>query len=517
MEALNSATGSWELLPTEALTTIFAFLPIGDRCSASATCTKWRELFFLPIFWRRLTLILSTRKDGVKSEFLSKIAHCIKYLEIVWPHPWLVDQQNKKQRDSVRSVDKDIANNLTIFFQALGQNTCLKSLVLKFENAESVDDHFCAVVTDSVRQILTTCKRLEFISLGHHSKITWKKISTKARQEILLENVQELHISCLEINDSLKSNKREQIPEMCEHAFLHFKQLNKIRVLGINWSDITPNLINSLCNRNSGASRMQKLVIYLQNHGNCRENCHPCEEQWQKFTSLNPELKICFVILNALTTICPAVRNIAGNVHMLKFMECGEINEAPLSNLMNWFQDTLEAHIYISMKKAIDLPNGECLYEHACVCKNLKYLSILGYYIEDNDLLALAQSFPKLEHLIVTKAHILTFALATMYMVPISGTKYTQFQAQMSEYMKKPWKALTSLPFHQLYYTEGKDDEFYLTGKSNITEGPNSNSTDGQGLDACFWLKIRRVNLTIYFYKQRFICLPSSFHEWFVI
>ena len=132
---------------------------------------------------------------------------------------------------------------------------------------------------------------------------------------------------------------------------------------------------------------------------------------------------------------------------------------------MNWFQETLEAHIYVSTKKPIDLPNGERLYEHACVCRNLKYLSILGYYIEDNDLLAVAQSFPKLDQLIVTKAHILTFAVATNYIVPISGAKFTQFQAQMSGHLKKPWKAVTSQPLDQLYYTEAKDDEFYLTGE----------------------------------------------------
>ena len=427
-----------ERLPSEALTTIFTFLPLNDRCSASATCTKWRELFFLPIFWRNLTLKLGTRRDGAKLEFLSRIATYIKYLEISWPHPWLLDQRNIKQKENVRPVDKDIAKNLTIFFQALRQNSCLKSLVLKIENAGSSEDHFCDVVTDCMREIFTNCRKLEFISFGHHSKITWKKIlSTAEKQEMLLENVRELHISFPEFDNSLKSNKEEKNNSgMCQQEFLHFKQFSKLQVLSINWSDITPDLINALSSRDRSASRMQKLVIYLQKHENCNENYHPHEEQWQKLTSLNPQMKICLVILNSLTTICSAVRNIVGNVHMLKFLECSEINEAPFSNLMNWFQETLEAHIYVSTKKPIDLPNGERLYEHACVCRNLRYLSILGYYIEDNDLLAVAQSFPKLEQLIVTKAHILTFALATAYIVPISGAKFTQFQAQMSGYLK---------------------------------------------------------------------------------
>ena len=312
-----------ERLPSEALTTIFTFLPLSDRCSASATCTKWRELFFLPIFWRNLTLNLRTRKDGAKLEFLSRIATYTKYLEISWPHPWLLDQRNTIQKENIRPVDKDIANNLTIFFQALRQNTCLKSLVIKFENAGSLDDHFCDVVTDCMREIFTNCRKLEFISFGHLSKITWKKISTTvAKQEILLENLRELHISFPEFDNSLKSNKEQQYnSEMCQQTFLlHFKQFSKLQVLSINWSDITPDLINALSSRDSSASRMQKLIIYLQKHENCNENFHPHEEQWQKLTSLNPHMKICLVILNSLTTICPAVRNIAGNVHMLKFL-----------------------------------------------------------------------------------------------------------------------------------------------------------------------------------------------------
>ena len=153
-----------ERLPSEALTTIFTFLPLSDRCSASATCTKWRELFFLPIFWRSLTLKLGTRKDGAKLEFFSRIATYIKYLEISWPHPWLHDQRNIKQKENVRPVDKDIANNLTLFFQALRRNTCLKSLVLKFENAGSLDDHFCDVVTDCVREIFTNNMEKSFVN-----------------------------------------------------------------------------------------------------------------------------------------------------------------------------------------------------------------------------------------------------------------------------------------------------------------------------------------------------------------
>ena len=218
-----------ERLPSEALTTIFTFLPLNDRCSASATCTKWRELFFLPIFWRNLTLKLGTRKDGAKLEFLSRVATYIKYLEISWPHPWLLDQRNIKQKENVRPVDKDIAKNLTIFFQALRQNSCLKSLVLKIENAGSLEDHFCDVVTDCMREIFTNCRKLEFISFGHHSKITWKKIlSTAEKQEMLLENVRELHISFPEFDNSLKSNKEEKNNSgMCQQEFLHFKQFSK--------------------------------------------------------------------------------------------------------------------------------------------------------------------------------------------------------------------------------------------------------------------------------------------------
>ena len=459
MDALTNTTNSWEFLPSEALTTIITFLTLNDRCSASSVCRKWRELFFLPIFWRHLSLLLSTRKDGVRSEFLSKVACYVKYLDITWPHPWILDKRNLKQIGNTRPVDKDIANNLIIFFQALSQSSCLKSLIIKFENAGSHDEQFCDVVNHSISRILTNCRGLEFLSTGYPPKLTWMKATSLAANDIKLSNIRDLHTSCSKPTDEPLDK------QSCENEFCNFKCFNKLQTLSINWIDITSSLIDSLCTRGNNASKIQKLMIHLHTHNNCQENRHPSEEQWQKFTAMNPNLKITLIILKSLTDICSAVKNIVGNVHMVKFLECDEIQAAPFSNLMNWFQNTLECHVYVSTKKPIDLSNGETLYVHATVCQNLKYLSIHGYYIEDNDLLAVAQSFPKLEQLIVTKAHILTFALATMYMVPVSGAKYTHFQAQMSRHLKKPWRALASQPFDQLFFTEGKDDEFYITGK----------------------------------------------------
>ena len=456
---------SWQYIPSETLTSIFTYLPMRDRYSASATCTKWRNVFFLPIFWRRVTLTLSARRDGARAEFLCKIARYIRYLKVIWPHPWVLDQRNVKRIDNIRPIDKGIANSLTIFFQALSHNTCLKSLILKLENFGSLDVNFSSVVIECLCKVFKSCRGLEIISLGHHPQIIWNEISSEAKYE----TVQELHISCAEEMLNSSSPNREKSTSVLV-SFCDLQSFTKLRILSINWSHITPNVIQSLCNRSMSATALEKLVIYLnKQHYNCNESYHPSEQQWKKLTSLNPQLKICLVILNALTTLCSAVRNIVGNVHMLKFLECDEINEAPFSNLMNWFKDTLKAHVYVSTKRPIDLPNGERLYEHAMVCSNLQYLSILGYYIEDSDLLAIACSFPKLEHLHVTKSHILTFALATTYMVPISGTKYAKFQTQMSEHMKKPWSALTSLPLDELFFTEGRDDDFYLTGKlSNI-------------------------------------------------
>ena len=471
---MSNAQRLWNLLPSEALKTIFTFLTLRERCSASATCSKWRELFFLPIFWRHLNLVLSTRKDGARSEFFSEIACYIKYLEITWPYPWTIDQRNLKHVSNTRPVDKDIANNLKVFFQALSKNTCLKSVIIKFENSASHDEQFCDVVAHCLSKILINCRGLEFVSFGYHPLITWMKLASVTARVLQLSNVEELHISSpTSIAPFEASNKLGSL-QLCKNDVCNFKDYNKLRTLSINWIDVTPDLIGSLCAREGNATSMQKLIIYLHKHENCHLDKHPSKEEWQKFTSLNPNLKISFVILKELVGVCASVKNIVGNVHMLKFLECDEIPETPYSNLMTWFQKTLEAHVYVSTKKPIDLTNGESLYGHALVCKNLKYISILGYYIEDSDLLTVAQSFPKLEQLTVTKAHILTSALATVYMVPVSGAKYTRFQAQMSGYLKKPWKALTNLPFDQLFFTEGKDDEFYLTGRFNSCQGSQS-------------------------------------------
>ena len=278
---------------------------------------------------------------------------------------------------------------------------------------DHIGEQFCEAVNQSLSKILACCRGLEFVSFGHHPKLTLMKATPlAAANETQLANIKELHISCPELESA--SEKEEYYKQ----EFYNFKCFNKLQTLSINWNDITTSLIDSLCNRENNASKMQKLMIYLHRHENCQEDKHPSEEQWQKLTSMNSNLKISIVIIKSLTGLCPAVKNIVGNVHMVKFLECDEIQADPFSNLMNWFQDTLEAHVYVRTKKPIDLSNGETLYEHATVCQNLKYLSILGYYIEDNDLLAVVRSFPKLDQLIVTKAHILTFALATMYFGP---------------------------------------------------------------------------------------------------
>ena len=57
----------------------------------------------------------------------------------------------------------------------------------------------------------------------------------------------------------------------------------------------------------------------------------------------------------------------------------------------------------------------------------------------------------------------------------------------MSAHLKKPWKALPSLPFDQLFFTEGKDDEFYLTGKlnANVEDFKNTTATTSTNRE-CF-------------------------------
>ena len=378
----------WEYLPSEVLTNIFSFLSLKERSVTSATCTRWRQLFFLPVFWRNVTLVVKNGFPGC--DLYCRMAASIKHLEVMW-------QGRKRNR-----FDHNTAGKLVTFFRALSDNNfCLRLLIVKFEKEGTF-----AAVSKSIKKILVNCQQLERLSFGEHWVITFKNVISLTQGTGQLKNLRELHM----VEDKTIAQGE---------AVLTFETLTLLHTLSISWTEVTPQLLESL-SRRQGVT-MEKLVLYVYAHL-CRRR-HPSVEQWKKFTLANPKLRITLVITSN-SLMCPDVFNIHGNVWMLKILD----DFCPV-NMIHKFKGTLEALVFVNTRRPLDWEVIFLGSRDIAVCQNTKYLSITGYFIRAEKLLSLAKAFPELERLTATKAHIVAPAEATQYDIPISGANLTRFEA----------------------------------------------------------------------------------------
>ncbi len=402
-----------------------------------------------------------TRKDGLKIQCLARIAKYIKYLDITWP---CLYNSTQNKRDECRPTDRENAKSTEIFFQALSTNSCLEYINIKFENKASMDKTFCDNLLRSLGTVVKKCSNICFLSLGYHPMIRVGKIpfGKSVEKENILRDVQEFHVAWprQKYLTQLGAGVSDQLDP--DSNILGISSLNKVHSISINWTDLGPNVIESLCGRPQYCAQIQKLVLYFEKHHIC---CHPSRQQWAKFVELNNCVKISAVFVEDVNGVCPAASYIP-NVIMVKFLECSTIDEDQFSNIMSLHKDTIESHVYVNTKGSVELHNGDDLFNISVICQNLQFVTIIGFYIGSEDLELVGSAFPKLKEIVVSKTHILTSASATNYLVPISGSKYVQLKTSISEnILGKPWEALTRLPLKTLYYADSKDDELYLTGK----------------------------------------------------
>ena len=163
--------------------------------------------------------------------------------------------------------------------------------------------------------------------------------------------------------------------------------------------------------------------------------------------------------------ICDGVRDIRG-VSIVKNVECRTVAPAVYYRVMNWHQATAEGHLVINSKRPIELSAG--MWDGTQACVNLKYLTFIGMYMYDEVLLFIASHFgPQIEQCTVSKHHILTFAEATNFSIPVTAAKLNALKRQMSQVLGKPWSPLNKVKLGTLHFADGKDDEFFMTGQSS--------------------------------------------------
>jgi len=191
------------------------------------------------------------------------------------------------------------------------------------------------------------------------------------------------------------------------------------------------------------------------------ENPHPNEEHWQAFANLNEGLKVSLVFYKFFKGICTMVKHIA-KVHMVKVLECGHIDETAFRTLMEYHGNTLDTLVFVHTGKPVDLKNTDELWNASYTCENIKNLTLMGYYVEDDDLLFVGQRYKsQLANLMVTRKHIVTFSDSCSYYVKLSPANMTHLERIMSQELGRPWKTLNKSPLGPLYFIDGEDDALY--------------------------------------------------------
>jgi len=239
-----------------------------------------------------------------------------------------------------------------------------------------------------VRNIIRNARHLKKLSLG-----CLVELCEDGEELIYLlaehqaSNIEALHIA------SIKEDP-DSYP-LYDFPVDHFCHLSNLCELGLDYDYVTDELLQTWTR--SGCTTLHKLILHV--HGIEPEHPHVTNKTWQELVRVSPSLKVTLNLIhsidgveNILDILQPALP-----VACLRMFFCQYLPEAMLTFLSQHNSTTLESIIIVDgMTDFVPAVYETFGVEDPFVmltwkCQNLKEFSLIGYDIDQDDVVAIAR------------------------------------------------------------------------------------------------------------------------------
>ena len=463
----------FEYLPLVIKIHILKHLNRTDFINCTSTCTKLRECFFLSVFWREVKLIIKDNKlQDEKLDFHAKLTQYLRRIEIQWPSLGKA-QSTKYGNENAKFLLRYIHCLWKGLRQPLRRTyfTNLEYFKLSLQNPICYTENFIYALKHLaingtvyglgylLKNILTeSIYSLKYFSTGfNEAALLCHSFDFYVKAETVSLPMEQLHIAT-----KYKSGATAK-SFISKPVITLLKCFTSLTHLSIDWNQVCTKLIDALNNRHNHVS-IYNLQIVMHSHTQCYKGHlkHPTKSQWDLFCQNNPAVETCLTFVGSFKGICPSVQLIC-NVKYIKIFECLEISTVPFRYLIHWHMSTLKGIVFLNIESQSSFENAKDLWTAFCFCENIEYITVIGHFLEEDDLLIIASRYGKqLKKLLVTKQHIIGNAEASSYLIPLTGMKMKAVKALVSEMLKKKWEPLKSFKQPPLCYVDCSDHSIYF-------------------------------------------------------
>ncbi|XP_070542232.1 F-box only protein 33-like [Ptychodera flava] len=410
-----SSTADWSRLPSVIIVDILAILPLKDRLNASTTCSRWRQCLFHPSMWRNIELNLDNEDECARANFLS--ARCGNFARnfcLEWPD------------------DFAASKNALAVLQRFGRNRNLTKFCLNVCNSE-FDDETLDGFIDTTEDILLNSKKLKYLSLGYIHELCDSELLYRIGDNCGT-SLTTLHLASLLPDDST--------PGIEPHCLRPFKNL---QVLSLNYDDLTSDLFSVLAQPHR--VKLQHLLVLAD--GLESDKPKVLDSMWQDLVAYNPQMKVILTLLSVHPSEIMNIFRPSMPLSTLRIMYSGPIPRSTMDFISAYNSKTLEAlylHEHVDSDEPPNLlfPDVEGVEDPLVMlawrCYKLSYLSIIGYEVMDENLIAIARlRGPKLK----------TFEVLSDYIVDQTADENygatEELIKQISHSLGKTWSPLESV------------------------------------------------------------------------
>ncbi|XP_077988918.1 F-box only protein 33-like [Glandiceps talaboti] len=377
-----SSTVDWSRLPSVIIVEILTTLPPKDRINASATCSRWRQCLFHPSMWRKLQLSVTNERECDKANFLStRCGNFARNFSLEW------------------SDDSEESKSALAVLQRLTRNRNLTKLCLQACNSE-FDDETLDGFIDTIEEILRISKKLKYLSFGYIHELCDPEL-LYGLGDNCGTSLTTLHLASL-----LPDDPGPGIPPQCLRA------LRNLRVLSINYDDLSGELFTLLSQPNR--AKLRHLLVLADGLENGKPKI--TNAMWQGLVAYNPQLKVTLSLLSVPPSEILDILRPSLPLSTLRIMYSGPIPRSTIDFVSTYHSKTLEAvylheHIDTDEPPSLLFPDNEGVEDPMVMlawrCYKVSCLSIIGYEVMDENLIAIARlRGPKLKVLEVHSDYI---------------------------------------------------------------------------------------------------------------
>ena len=469
-------------VPFDIKVKILTYLNKHDFLNATACCTEMRQCFYIHYFWKYSRITIESNQSAVqKLAFLTKFAKHTTSLEFCWRMNTNRSKSSKFNRDNhVASIQY-----LQTFAKVIASRPkfiCLDTLKLQLQNplcqtnryingfhtsstvssSPEDDDDFCKVygLAYVIKKILiSSLSNMRYFSSGFNKGILHAHVF-----DFYLENrdtpliMNDLHIGTMN-TEAVK--QASLFSFVSQPVVALFQRLCALKYLTIDWDQMCSRLLQALIDR-TNHQPLSQLILIMHKHSQCsqKEKKHPTSLQWQLFVNNNVNLEVCLTFHLLFGGVCSSVKDIR-NVCYLKVIECPSVPSEIFYKLIGYHRQSIHGIAFVNSQSPSNYHNADALWVSVCLCENMRYLSLIGYYLEEIDLLTIATKYTsRMKKFLVTKNHIVRIAEATNYLIPVSDVK--TIEKSVSKVLCRPWKLMKTFKQPTLYYTDGKDNDIFF-------------------------------------------------------